>query len=198
MWKSLRPLGFLALELPRDNIHQYLPSAIQHIVSLIYAQPLCFGQMFLLQPSCSWLTRQGSAARLLRFLPHWLPARLLPSHRHHQSLHQQPPPDLLPPEQLQPRGLQVQAHQARHTARRGRRQRRTRIRLDLTYQVFVLRVFLSRHGLRQYHEEVRDLQGLCQGTTELDPVWYTKLQTQQLINIKGGLLLGKLAVLGDR
>ena len=31
---GLRPLGFLALELPRDNIHQYTPSAFPHIVSI--------------------------------------------------------------------------------------------------------------------------------------------------------------------
>ena len=32
--KNLRPLGFLALELPRDNIHQDTPSAFPHIVSI--------------------------------------------------------------------------------------------------------------------------------------------------------------------
>ena len=31
---GLRPLGFLALELPRDNIHQDPPSAFPHIVSV--------------------------------------------------------------------------------------------------------------------------------------------------------------------
>ena len=32
---GLRSLGFLAMELPRDNIHQYTPSAFPHIVSLL-------------------------------------------------------------------------------------------------------------------------------------------------------------------
>ena len=31
---GLRPLGFLALQLPRDNIHQDTPSAFPHIVSM--------------------------------------------------------------------------------------------------------------------------------------------------------------------
>ena len=32
--RDLRPLGFLALELPRDNIHQDTPSAFTHNVSI--------------------------------------------------------------------------------------------------------------------------------------------------------------------
>ena len=37
---GLQPLGFLALEIPRNNIHQYAPAAFPHIVSVKLHTPL--------------------------------------------------------------------------------------------------------------------------------------------------------------
>ena len=48
MWKSLRPLGFLALELPRDNIHQDTPKRLFHILPFFRNPALVTG--ILLQP----------------------------------------------------------------------------------------------------------------------------------------------------